>query len=153
MMYSKTGRGQGRASVSDAKLLTWLEGNSKTSASSHPMPVNDIHNLGFASVLYDACLQVLADIWNICRRDPGTSRSDRALIRESLTRFVLWGDTFGDGRLDACLEQSRELRECVFETFLNIGSTLEKGTRILRVRSMQEICFRLRVLYLQEYYS
>ena len=59
----------------------------------------------------------------------------------------MWGDLFDHGRLDACLDRSTEIRDCVLEGFHDIGKTLIEGAvplgRFARISVVPLVLLRL----------
>ena len=48
-------------------------------------------------------------------------------LKEELQEFFLWGESFGDGRLDKALQQSDDSREIVMELLCDVGYILTCG--------------------------
>jgi hypothetical protein len=124
--------GRGRTLSSSAELIKWLDRHCK--ATVHRNTSTDLdHELGFASILYQTCLQLFGEIWKRLNQDRSRPRAWQAQTRDNLSRLVLWGDFLDHGSLDACLERSTEIRDCVFEVFHGIGKTLIEGADPLRL--------------------
>lgn len=118
--------GRSRAPSSNAELLKWLDQHRK--ATVHRNASTDLdHELGFASILYQTCLQLFGEIWKRLKQDRKRPRASQARTRENLSRLVLWGEFLDHGRLDACLDRSIEIRDCVLGVFHAIGKSLIEG--------------------------
>ncbi|KAF7514087.1 hypothetical protein GJ744_004412 [Endocarpon pusillum] len=95
-------------------LQNWINDRS---SNSHP---SSHLELGFVTSFYQECRQTLAQIWD-------ASQSQRTVVpklQESLTRFVLWGSGWSEGRLDFCLNGSVELRNNVIELLSGLAKAL-----------------------------
>jgi hypothetical protein len=97
-------------------LQDWIkDGSSILQASSQREP-------GFVSSFYQGCQQLLSQIWETYRlKRTGASKRQ---LQESLTRFVLWGSGWSEGRLDFCLGGSIELRKNVTELLSGLAKAL-----------------------------
>jgi hypothetical protein len=126
-MKNVTELGRGRALASNAELLKWLDRHQKAAVLCNTSTNLD-HEVGFASIVYQTCLQLFGEMWKSFIKDRNRPRAWQAQTRENLTRLVLWADLFEHGRLDACLDRSTEIRDCVLEAFHDIGKTLIEGT-------------------------
>jgi hypothetical protein len=129
-MVKTAGPRPGRALSSSAALLKWLDQHRKASVSRHTLAGLD-HELGFASTLYQTVIQLFGEIWKRFNHDRSRPRAWQARTRNNLSRLALWGDSLEHGCLDACLERSREIRDCVLEVFRDICKTLIKGAEDL----------------------
>src|ERR1700722_17191658 len=118
--------GRGRVLASNAELLKWLDRHQKAAVLRNTS-MNLDHEVGFASIVYQTCLQLFGEMWKSFNKDRNRPRAWQAKTRENLSRLVLWGDLFDQGRLDACLDRSTEIRDCVLEGFHDIGKTLIEG--------------------------
>jgi hypothetical protein len=119
--------GRGRALASNAELLKWLDRHQKAAVLRNASTNLD-HEVGFAATVYQTCLQLFGEMWKSFNKDRNRPRAWQAKTRENLSRLVLWGDLFDQGRLDACLDRSTDIRDCVLEGFNDIGKTLIEGT-------------------------
>ena len=134
--------GRARALSSNAELLKWLDRHHKATIHRNTSTDPD-HELGFASILYQTCLQLFGEIWKRLRQDRKRPRAWQAWTRDNLSRLVLWGDFLDHGRLDACLDRSTEIRDCVLEVFHNIGKTLIEGANVLRLFGLSLVLLAL----------
>ena len=90
---------------------------------------------GFAWNLYDYSLKLLSII--IPLNGSRASKKDARCLKELLGKLFLWGDGFGDGRLESVLDESDDLKESVMSQLTGIGNTLissESYPRISKVR-------------------
>lgn len=78
--------------------------------------------LGFVTSFYQECQQLLAQIWDTLRSQ--SSVVPKRQLQESITRFVLWGSGWGEGRLDLCLNGSVEIRNNVIELLSGLAKAL-----------------------------
>jgi hypothetical protein len=122
--------GRGRAPTSNAELLKWLDRHQKAAVPCNSS-TNPDHEVGFVSIVYQTCLQLFGEMWKSFIKDQNRPRAWQAHTRENLTRLALWGDLFEHGRLDACLDRSTEIRDCVLEALHDIGKTLIEGMATL----------------------
>ena len=118
--------GLSRAPSSSAELLKWLDRNQSESVLRNPSTILD-HEAGLASMLYQSCIHMFEAIWKQFKKDHKKTRVQQARTRENLSCLVLWGDQLDLGCLDACLERSTEIRDCVLEALHDIGQTLIDG--------------------------
>jgi hypothetical protein len=79
-MKNETELGQGRTLSSNTELLQWLDRNQKT-ASLRKASTNVDHELGFASIFYQTCLQLFGEIWKSLNKDHNRTRVLRAAHR------------------------------------------------------------------------
>lgn len=115
-------------------LLQWLDADADADAdvdasrsiSNDGQSAGGEDDQGFAARLYHLCLRALQGFY-IQERGKLTSRSHSTGLRECLGRLYLWGESFGNGKLDRALEESDELRECVLERLSHIGRLLLRG--------------------------
>lgn len=84
--------------------------------------------LGFVSIFYQECQQLLSQVWKIFPGQQGLA--SKSQLRESLTRFMLWGAGWNDGRLDLCLGGSTELRVNVTELLSGLAKALIRCMRL-----------------------
>ena len=94
-------------------LQNWI--NDRTS-NLHP---SSHFELGFVTSFYEECRQLLAQIWDAFRSQ--NTVVPKRQLQESITRFVLWGSSWGEGRLDFCLNGSVELRNNVIELLSSLA--------------------------------
>ena len=82
--------------------------------------------MGIAARLYSLCLHVLRQV---CRQDErgSSSGNSTSMLNEELGKLYLWGQAFGDGKLDRALEYSDEVRSSVLESLADIGRLLLRG--------------------------
>ena len=80
------------------------------------------HELGFFSSFYQRCRLLLSEVRkNSLHRFSGTSKRQ---FQESISRFVLWGSGWMEGRLDFCLGGSIQLRNNVTELLSGLARAL-----------------------------
>ena len=103
----------------DDRTQAWLNAHSYTST-------NTKNDLGIAARLYSLCLHVLRQV---CRQGERGSSSGNGtyMLKEELGKLYLWGQAFGDGKLDRALEYSDEVRGNVLESLGDIGRLLLRG--------------------------
>lgn len=78
----------------------------------------------FASFLYESCLNLFKELSKESSRLSAFSSTERRHLEESLGRLFLWGDGFGEGRLDRLLGQSIDLRDTILRFIAGIGRIL-----------------------------
>jgi hypothetical protein len=132
--------GQDRTLSSNTALLEWLD-RYQNAAGLRSASANLDPELGFASIVYRTCLQLFGEIWKSLNKDRNRPGTWQARTRHNLSRFVLWGDGFDHGCLDACLDRSTEIRDCVLEVLRDIGKTLVEGEVTLRPIASISILF------------
>jgi hypothetical protein len=108
---------------STAEVNDWIE-DQQQSSTSDGCKVNP--DVGFASNLFEACLQFFKEL-SKCYRDSEHDRAHQNRLRDELAKLILWSDWFEDGKLEYCLQKSQELHDSVVETLHGIGQTLYKG--------------------------
>ncbi|KAI9810424.1 MAG: hypothetical protein M1832_001351, partial [Thelocarpon impressellum] len=103
-------------------LKQWIaEGGSSVSASADVTN----HAVGFAETLYQACLELFAQLWREILATPRwPADRPKDVLKQSLGRLYLWGEGFEQGRLDKCLEHSDDLRDDVLDLLTEIGTAL-----------------------------
>ena len=117
---------QGTLSYLDARLRSWIdqsERNQNIISTEH-----EHHEI--ATTLYQTCVDLYRGIWDCYRRDGKKSGKFRDQIRDNLSQLLLLGDTVENGRLDACLGYSDDLKECVLDILSHIAETLIGDTHI-----------------------
>lgn len=92
-----------------------------------PWPPNNQQNnssfkLGPIWLFYQECQQLLSQL--LKQALFSRTRPLRRKTKESITRFVLWGTGWSDGRLDVCLAGSAQLRNSVIEGLSGIAKAL-----------------------------
>lgn len=108
-------------------MQDWLYGQSY--ASPEPKETssdnNDSHQ-GFAARLYSLCLRLLR---YLCQQDQNDSskRHRVSSLKEELGKLYLWGEAFGNGKLDRALEYSDDVRGNVLESLRDIAKLLLRG--------------------------
>ena len=87
---------------------------------------SDDDDQGFAARLYSLCLRLLRCL---CRQEKNIpSKRHRAFtLKEELGRLYLWGEAFGNGKLDRALEYSDDVRRNVLDSLGDIGKLLLRG--------------------------
>lgn len=88
---------------------------------------NNDNDQGFAARLYSLCLRLLR---YLCQQEQIDSpkRSRVSGLKEELGRLYLWGEAFGNGKLDRALEYSDDVRGSVLESLMDIAKLLLRGT-------------------------
>lgn len=84
---------------------------------------------GFASHLYQACLELLNQVFTLSFSNDELSSQQKAQLAHSQGRFRLWGDTLQDGKLETCVKVSVDLQQNVVELLYYLGKALIKGWR------------------------
>ena len=110
-------------------LLDWVESNQKHNSVS-AADSNDISaepETGFASHLYQACLELLNQVFTLFFSNDELSSQQKAQLAHSQGRFRLWGDTLQDGKLETCIKVSADLQQNVVELLYYLGKALIKG--------------------------
>ncbi|ERF75962.1 hypothetical protein EPUS_01328 [Endocarpon pusillum Z07020] len=97
-------------------LQNWINDQS---SNSHP---SSHFELGFVTSFYQECCQSLAQIWDASQTQ--STVVPKRQLQESITRFVLWGSGWSEGRLDFCLNGSVELRNNVIELLSGLAKAL-----------------------------
>jgi hypothetical protein len=105
------------ADSAQLRLQKWIKDGSSPilQASSQP-------ELGFVSSFYQECQQLLSQIWETSRLQ--LDDASKRQLQESVTRFVLWGSGWSEGRLDSCLDASIGLRNNVTELLSGLAKAL-----------------------------
>jgi hypothetical protein len=110
-------------------LLDWVESNQKhnsvSAADSNDIPAEP--ETGFASHLYQACLELLNQVFTLFFSNDELSSQQKAQLAHSQGRFRLWGDTLQDGKLETCVKVSADLQQNVVELLYYLGKVLIKG--------------------------
>ena len=103
----------------DDRTRAWLNAHPHISA-------NTKNDLGIAARLYSLCLHVLRQV---CRQGKRGSSSENgtSMLKDELGKLYLWGQAFGDDKLDRALEYSDEVRGNVLESLGDIGRLLLRG--------------------------
>ncbi|CZR60755.1 related to hsp70 protein [Phialocephala subalpina] len=79
----------------------------------------------FAWGLYDQILKMFATIVPLALKNVrAAGKNQERSLKESLSKLILWGDGFRDGRLERILSQSDDLRENVVDLLAAVGRTL-----------------------------
>ncbi len=109
------------ADVNSTKAFVreWIDGNTTWSTNRSG---ND--DVGFAGLLYDSCLDLFKELYTESCRSSFLSKDEQQQLKEELGRLFLWGDAFGDGKLDRILVQSSDLRNTILEFISGIGKVL-----------------------------
>ena len=103
----------------DDRTRAWLNAHPYT-------PANTKNDLGIAARLYSLCLHVLRQV--CCQRERGSaSGNGTSMLKEELGKLYLWGQAFGDDKLDRALEYSDEVRGNVLESLEDIARLLLRG--------------------------
>lgn len=108
-------------------LEEWIDGTSIQRT-----PAEDVGeenagpNIGFAWNLYQQTLNLFAKLLPLI---PGGNnrRQPKIVLKETLGKFFLWGDGFSDGRLEAVLEESEDLKASIISELAAIGRILISG--------------------------
>jgi hypothetical protein len=114
-------------------LEEWIDGTTikKLGVSSG----DDRNSTGSTWNLYDHILQLFSTLVPLASKSPPVvSKKDTRSLKESLGRLYLWGDGFGDGRLEFILEESDDLKETVVTLLIVIGKILI-SSKLYRHRS------------------
>ena len=111
--------GNSRVIGKDDRTQAWLNAHPYISANT-----ND--DLGIAARLYSLCLLVLRQICRQGERGSSTGNGS-TMLKEELGKLYLWGQAFGDGKLDRALEYSDEVRSNILESLGDIGGLLLRG--------------------------
>jgi hypothetical protein len=113
------------SSGSQSYLREWMNERTSTSQPKSPHSTADSER-GFLLTFYHECLQLLSEVWKGWRRRlVGASRRQ---LQESLTRFLLWGSGWEEGRLDFCLNGSLEVRGNVTDLLSSLAKASIQGT-------------------------
>lgn len=93
---------------------------------------------GFAARLYSLCLRLLR---YLCQQEQNISskRHRVSSLKEELGRLYLWGEAFGNGKLDRALEYSDDVRDNVLDSLKDIAKLLLRG--IIHQPSSRGFCF------------
>jgi hypothetical protein len=114
-------------------LEEWIDGT--TIQKSGVDSGDDRNAAGFAWNLYDHILQLFSKFVPLASKSPPVvSKKDTRSLKESLGRLYLWGDGFGDGRLEFILEESDDLKETIVTLLIVIGKILI-SSKLYRHRS------------------
>lgn len=82
----------------------------------------------FAWGLYDQILEMFATIVPLALKIvEEIGKNPERSLKESLSKLILWGDGFRDGRLERIIRQSDDLRESVLDLLVAVGRTLISG--------------------------
>ena len=83
-----------------------------------------------AARLYSICINVMKHLCKfkpIFTSDANPEHINMNKLKEARQKFFLWGEDFGDGRLDKALERSDDSKEVVMELLSDIGYILTGG--------------------------
>lgn len=81
---------------------------------------------GFAARLSTLCLQQLRALY--LQECEMARNGDRAFcLREEFHKLYLWGEPFGDGKLDRALDYSEDLRDDILDCLCGIGRIIVRG--------------------------
>lgn len=103
----------GAAASRQLRLRNWVNDRSSILQPSSQL------ELGFVSSFYQECQRLLSRIWKTSRLQ--LAGALKRQLQESITRFVLWGSGWSEGRLDFCLNGSVELRNNVIELLSSLA--------------------------------
>lgn len=99
------------------KLEQWIDGNVV-----HSSTVLDV-DAGVAEAYFHACLTVLRATWTIILEGSESFPPyQREILREILSRLVLWIEPFKAGELDQILLSSEDLKENVIDLLTDIAN-------------------------------
>lgn len=107
----------------------WLEVSAEDDGSPSHHDSLILHEAGLATSLYQACSQQLsrlAAVW------PASSQSTqdrlrRARLARLRSKVILFGDSFDQGKLEACLNGHDILHTNVIALLYDIGNVLQRG--------------------------
>jgi hypothetical protein len=116
-----------QASCGQLYLQKWMNDRSSSILQSPAHHPTDDCELGFVSSFYQECLQLLLQLWKYFQ--PRLSTTKKRQLQETITRFVLWGSGWSEGRLDFCLDGSVQLRNNVTELLSGLAKALLHGNR------------------------
>ena len=105
----------------------WLDGHPYASPGpNETLGDSDIHDQGFAARLYSLCLRLLR---YVCRQEKNISseRHGVSSLKEELGKLYLWGEAFGNGKLDRALDYSDDVRNNVLDSLRDIAKLLLRG--------------------------
>ena len=108
-------------------MQDWLHGQPHASPEPNETSSdNNDNDQGFATRLYSLCLRLLR---YLCKQEQNDSskRHRVSSLREELGRLYLWGEAFGNGKLDRALEYSDDVRGNVLESLRDIAKLLLRG--------------------------
>ncbi len=83
-------------------------------------------DIGLVESLYQGVLQVLNAVWQQTATSTLLQASQKMMLKESLGRLFLWGETFQSGTLDEALDNAEELRLTTMELLLDLGKSLAR---------------------------
>ncbi len=110
-------------------LGEWIDGNSIQTIKGTPAD----HEIGFVESLYQACLATFQGVWkDVSHSSAVLNHTERHLLREGLSRFLLWGEDFDHGYLDQTLEHADDLRKSILRLLGDLGRLLLSGRLIFQ---------------------
>ena len=105
----------------------WLHAQPDTSPEpNEALDYSSDNDQDFAARLYSLCLRLLR---YLCQQERNISSKKHRVssLKEELGRLYLWGEAFGNGKLDRALEYSDDVRGNVLDSFRDIAKLLLRG--------------------------